>query len=62
MVMVKMTHHNTILSSNVHGRMVKINRYFKKFQQFKQQKIWNCSYGHDRIWIDHFDHDYLQFA
>jgi hypothetical protein len=27
--------HNTILSSNGHGQMIKINRYFNKFQQQK---------------------------
>jgi hypothetical protein len=47
--------HTTIipfLSSNGHGKMVKINRYFIKFQQ---QKIWNCRDGYDQIWIDHSD-------
>ena len=62
--MVKNDHfdhdHNTILSSNGHGQMVKINRYFNNFnksQQFQQQKIWNCRDCHDQIWIDHFDHE-----
>jgi hypothetical protein len=26
------------------------------FQQFQQQKTWNCGDGHDQIWIDHFGH------
>jgi hypothetical protein len=63
MVMVKNGHfdhdHNTILSSNSHGQMVKIKRYFNnfnKFQQFQQQKIWNCRNRHDKIFIDDFDH------
>jgi hypothetical protein len=44
------------LSSNGHGQIVRINRYFNsvnKFQQFQQQKVWNCRDGLDRIWIDH---------
>jgi hypothetical protein len=50
--------HNTILSSNGHGQMVKINRYFNKFQNFQQQqKIGNCRDCHDQIWIDHFDRE-----
>jgi hypothetical protein len=49
--------HNTILSSNAHGQMVKTNRYFNKFQKFQQQKIWNCRDFHDLIWINHFDHE-----
>jgi hypothetical protein len=64
MVMVKNDHfdhdHNTILSSNGHGLMVKINRYFNnfnKFQQFQKQKICNCKDCHDQIWIDHFFHE-----
>jgi hypothetical protein len=34
--------------ANGHGQMIKINRYFNKFQQFQQQKIWNCRDGHDQ--------------
>jgi hypothetical protein len=30
--------HNIILSSNGHGQMVKINRYFNNFNKFQQQK------------------------
>jgi hypothetical protein len=35
--------HNTILSSNGHGQMVKINRYFNNFNKFQQlinKKSW----------------------
>jgi hypothetical protein len=52
MVMVKNDHgNNTILSSNGHGQMVKINRYFNT------KKIWNCKDCHDQTWIDHFYHE-----
>jgi hypothetical protein len=57
MVMVKNDHfdhdYNTILSSNGHGQMVKITRYFNNFNN---NKIWNYKDFHDQIWIDHFDH------
>jgi hypothetical protein len=39
-------HNYTILSSNGHGQMVKISRYFNKFQQ---QKIFKCRDCHDQI-------------
>jgi hypothetical protein len=40
------------LSSNGHGKMVKINRIFNNFnifQQFQQQKGLNFKDGHDQI-------------
>jgi hypothetical protein len=41
--------HSTILSSK--------GQNLQTFQQFQQQKIWNCRDCHDQIWIDHFDHE-----
>jgi hypothetical protein len=44
--------YNTILLSNGHGQVVKINRYFNNFNKFP--KFNNKKSG---IWIDQFDYE-----
>jgi hypothetical protein len=38
------------------SKLTDISTTSTNFNNFNYKKIWNCRYGHDRIWIDQFDH------